>query len=886
MLALALAVQAEPSKQTLDAIREATRQLRSRDVETRRYAARELTRYRGACLVALSKIVKSLGDDDETVRYFITAAIKRIGARAVPELVDEIDDRDPRVRAGICEILLDEELLPHAGKHLEELAELLDDRDASVRRQAVALFAASGKPAIDPLLDALKSRREETRRAAAEALSGAGAEAPRRLGTALEDERRARVRAGICFALGRMGKKAVPACPVLAKVVKNDSSEEVRAAAARAIGKTGVGFDTVGDALFAGLAHDSETIRDGFVDGLAAYGAPATDGLIERLGSANARERDGAVEALCRMGRPAIHPLEGVLEKGTDKRRLAAIDIFLRLRWAARRRFTLRGLRACLKSESAPVRATAATAFGELARTEVVPHKPESTVPDALLEVAGDTDPAVRAAALTSLGRLGVREAREVFEKAQKDEDGAVRVAGHYGQWAVDGDASRALEQLRAALRDPKTRAAAATALGRMASAAEPAVEELAGLLEDEAPAVRVAAVRALGTIVRPGRAELRELRGTWTKRAPADVRKAIERGLLWLEKNADADGGWDSDAHGGGGIYDPGVTGLALWAFLGAGVTDSPTVNSGLDTLLEKQDLDGVIGSRRSHSFLSYHSFATIALAEAWLLTGRPRYAHAVQQAVDFNEWARNPGLAWRYEPRGGENDTHITMEVATAARLADLAGADVKPGTYDGAARWIEFMTDPGYGQIGYNYPGGLPARPEKKVEVFPPEKSQAMTAAGAWTRQILGGKALESDTLPKSIELCLKTSPSWSLPFRDQFYHHFGSLAVYQHGRKAWRQWEDALHRAYLEAQEDDGSWAPTGVWGADGGRVYSTSMAVLSLLTPYRYPSGFAADPRPDTHERKAIRALEGATRDDDPAVAAAAARALQRIGPRE
>ena len=32
---------------------------------------------------------------------------------------------------------------------------------------------------------------------------------------------------------------------------------------------------------------------------------------------------------------------------------------------------------------------------------------------------------------------------------------------------------------------------------------------------------------------------------------------------------------------------------------------------------------------------------------------------------------------------------------------------------------------------------------------------------------------------------------------------------------------------------------GSWEPVGVWGADGGRVYSTALGVLMLQTPYRY-----------------------------------------------
>ncbi|MDH3592088.1 MAG: HEAT repeat domain-containing protein, partial [Planctomycetota bacterium] len=745
------------------------------------------------------------------------------------------------------------------------------------------LFAAAGTPAVDPLLVALKSPKEGTRLAAAEALAGAGALSVKRLSIALANERNARVRTGICHALARMGKKASPAGAALINAVLRDDNEEVRAAAARAIGNTGVGYDDVGDKLIAALASESETLRSGCIDGLAAYGALAAAGLAERLGSTNAREHEGAVEALYRMGDAAVEPLQGLLDTGTPQQRRTAIDIFLRLRWSSERANTLVGLVACLKDKDAAVRRDAAAALGRLARV-----RPDAAtdVPAALLAAAGDPDPAVRAAVLAGLGRLGVAKALAVFTTGQKDKDARVRIAAHYGAWATGGDPAPALEQLRAGLEDPAAREAAAVALGRMASAAEPAVEDLVGLLDDKAPEARRAAARALGTIVRPGRADVRELRGLWKKRAPADVRKAIEAGLRWLEQHQEKTGFWDSDKHGGQRHYDPGVTGLALWAFFGAGTTDSATVRRGLDYLLRTQDIDGVIGSRSSHSFMCYHSIATIALAEAWLLTGNPRCAQAVQHAIDFDEWARNPDLAWRYEPRGGENDTHVTTEVVTALRLGDLAGADVHSATYDGAARWIERMTDPSFGQIGYNFPGGAPARPEGKQDTFPPENSQAMTAAGAWCRQLLGGAAAASKSLPRSIALCTDVPPTWHRPGRDQLYHLFGSLAVHQHGGKAWQTWDKALRGTYVSAQDDDGSWPPTGVWGADGGRVYSTAMALLSLLTPYRYPPEFVTKPKLRAHEKAAIHALRGACKDDDPAVAAAAARALQRIGPRE
>jgi hypothetical protein len=43
------------------------------------------------------------------------------------------------------------------------------------------------------------------------------------------------------------------------------------------------------------------------------------------------------------------------------------------------------------------------------------------------------------------------------------------------------------------------------------------------------------------------------------------------------------------------------------------------------------------------------------------------------------------------------------------------------------------------------------------------------------------------------------------------------------------------------AILDHQTADGSWNPAGVWGGEGGRVFSTATCVLALLAPASYPS---------------------------------------------
>ena len=200
----------------------------------------------------------------------------------------------------------------------------------------------------------------------------------------------------------------------------------------------------------------------------------------------------------------------------------------------------------------------------------------------------------------------------------------------------------------------------------------------------------------------------------------------------------------------------------------------------------------------------------------------------------------------------------------------------------TYDGARLWLDKMTDPNFGCVGYNFPGGFPARPQGRNDVFPPENTASMTAAAIWCSHLLGGEMLAHVICRRGLKLCEDLPPQRDRKHRDQYYFQFGALAMFHADSGKWPAWKTALEEAYLALQEEDGSWPADGVWGSYGGSVYSTSMAVLALLTPYRYPRGFASSPELRAAEREAVEALAKAAEDDDAGVAAAATEALHRI----
>lgn len=348
--------------------------------------------------------------------------------------------------------------------------------------------------------------------------------------------------------------------------------------------------------------------------------------------------------------------------------------------------------------------------------------------------------------------------------------------------------------------------------------------------------------------------------------------------GLRWLadHQDVDTDGRWDCDGFDkhdpaddrcdgpGGALYDVGVTGLSLLAFLGAGYTDraasdnsfARNVREGLRFLLRSQDEEGCFGTRASQHFMYNHAIAALAVSEAYWMTRNVRYKKPAQDALNFIARARNPYLAWRYDPRGGENDTSVTGWMIMALKSGKFGGLEIDPDAFEGARTWIDKMTDPEFGQVGYNMPGGTSARPESMQDRFPPEKSQSMTAVGMLTRIFLGEDPRSSKMIRMGADLCLEHPPRWDPDSGeiDMYYWYYATLALFQVGGTHWKKWNQAMTEAIVRHQWPEnsgsrtGSWDPIGPWGPDGGRVYSTACMVLCLEIYYRYDRVFGARTR--------------------------------------
>jgi hypothetical protein len=311
---------------------------------------------------------------------------------------------------------------------------------------------------------------------------------------------------------------------------------------------------------------------------------------------------------------------------------------------------------------------------------------------------------------------------------------------------------------------------------------------------------------------------------------------KLIDDGLRFLREAQDEKGFWDAKKHGGDEDCQVGVTSLAVLALLvdgpgGLAGDRGGAVRRAVEYLVAAQGDAGTFGD------IYETVFAAQALAEyAVLANEQERLRSALERARDYIVDAQNAGAGWRYKPRDGESDTSVTARAVCALHRMQSAGVEVPRQTFRDALAWIDKMTDPDYGQVGYNHRGGPSARHEGHQELFPPEHTAAMSGAGAL---VVGLDPEETRaTLPRTLWRILQTLPTRQYP--DMYYWQIGACALVAGTGSVAETWYAALTEAAAGCARGDGGMAACDPWGPDGGRIYATAMTVLALAAPYSEP----------------------------------------------
>lgn len=317
----------------------------------------------------------------------------------------------------------------------------------------------------------------------------------------------------------------------------------------------------------------------------------------------------------------------------------------------------------------------------------------------------------------------------------------------------------------------------------------------------------------------------------------------AVERGLKWLADHQDKDGHWSLNAFHTGGqcngrcsrqgmASDTAGTGFGLLPFLGAGYTHQSgkykkTVKEGLDWLIDDQTKEGTF-QHCAGGTLYAHGIASIALCEAYAMTKDPKLKRPAQRSIDFIVKAQHDGGGWRYQP-GMAGDTSVTGWQVIALRSAQQGGLQFPKSVMTKVSKYLDSaQTDPKGGGYGYTPGGG---------------GSDAMVAEGLLCRIYTSWNS-KRPGLEAGVQYLTSHPP---VRGGEHYYWYYATQVVHHYGGKPWQEWNPVMRDLLIDSQSKDGhesgSWAPGRGHDGAGGRIYATSLALLTLEVYYRHKRMF-------------------------------------------
>ena len=340
-----------------------------------------------------------------------------------------------------------------------------------------------------------------------------------------------------------------------------------------------------------------------------------------------------------------------------------------------------------------------------------------------------------------------------------------------------------------------------------------------------------------VGRTVKGKAALLKRMGGTDASEA------SVARGLVWLKNHQLPDGSWNFN-HVSSPRCDctmPGrmennpyaATAMAVMAFLGAGNTHETgeyqlEVRYGLDFLISQGTRVGkgisYYGELSGPATYYTHGLVTIALSEAYAMTGDPRLRPAVTGAVEFLADTQDYGGGWRYFP-GQPGDTSVVAWQLMGLKSAQFSRITIPQKVFSGVDRFLISVSSMRGSQYAY-----LPDRSNSPTP--------SMTAAGLLCKMYLGAKENHGG-MRAGIRYLDQRGPEPD----GMYYNYYATQVLHHWGGPEWDRWNNVMREHLIGTQIRDGhamgSWDVADRHGFAGGRVYMTTLALLTLEVYYRH-----------------------------------------------
>lgn len=339
----------------------------------------------------------------------------------------------------------------------------------------------------------------------------------------------------------------------------------------------------------------------------------------------------------------------------------------------------------------------------------------------------------------------------------------------------------------------------------------------------------------------------------------------SIQLGLEFLARYQTQQGNWTLGGFDVGSRQkimqlesDTAATGLAVLAFQGAGFNHrefkyASQLDRAIQWLLDNQSENGglyVPSNLKSNNAcrLYSHGIATLALTEAYGMTQDERLKAPVQKALDYIQATQDPRRGgWRYfdQPGNLTSDTSVSGWMMMALQSGRLAGLEVESETFRSIDDWLEVAAAPDNPSI-YRYdPFAINSKGISRIQGRKPTPS--MTSVGLLMRIYTGWDKKDPRLLAGADYLLQTQLPGDSSPqVRDTYYWYYATQVLKYVDGQRWNQWNNLLRPMLIRSQQKSGdlagSWNPyrpvPDRWGGFGGRLYVTTMNLLSLEVRHR------------------------------------------------
>lgn len=319
-----------------------------------------------------------------------------------------------------------------------------------------------------------------------------------------------------------------------------------------------------------------------------------------------------------------------------------------------------------------------------------------------------------------------------------------------------------------------------------------------------------------------------------------AESEQAVSLGLKWLASIQRVDGSWSFGAAGDpvepGDLTttDMGATSMALLCFLGAGHTHmkvgpyKDNVLKGLNYLYQNAER-GAMGAdlrarSQGNSGMYVQGIAAICLCEAAAMEKDDKELRKLAgEAIKFIEKAQNRiDGGWRYRI-GEAGDTSVVGWQVMALQSAKAGQIKVQSDTILDVKGFLKSVQSFDGAQYGYK-PGDGPR--------------DSMTAVGLLCRMYLGWKR-ENPALKAGVEHLSRVGPQ---PGRI-YYNYYATQVLHHWGGELWNQWNlkmrDELVSTQVKSGPGAGSWDFRDDHGSQAGRLYQTTLSLLTLEVYYRH-----------------------------------------------